>query len=81
MATANGAQTVTWEVVYQQTGYDTTPGAPVTQGVTVGFVVDGKTQSSVFIPAGDFTPDKVRARIAAAAANIAAVNALTHSSG
>ena len=72
-----GAGAVSWSVTYQQQGYDTTPGAPVRAGVTVGFVVNGRTQSSVFIPQDEYTPDNVRAKVAAAAARVAAVDALT----
>lgn len=72
------APAVEWRITYQQPGYDTTPGAPVAPGVTVGFIVNGKSQSSVFVAQADYTPEGVRAKVAAAAANVAAIDALTH---
>jgi hypothetical protein len=69
---------VTWKVMYQQEGYDTTPGAPIVKGVTVGFIVNDSVQSSVFVSAADYTADKVKPIIDAAAKRVWAVQSLTH---
>jgi hypothetical protein len=81
----NGAQApVTYAVEYQQEAYDTDPsagpgGAPV-RGVRIGIVVNGTLHTSVFVPASRYTPDQVKAAISAAAANVAAIQSLTHES-
>lgn len=68
----------TWKITGQTPGFDTTPGSGLTKGVTVSFTVNGTIQGSVFVPENQFTVEYVRSEVAAEAAKLAAIQALTH---
>jgi hypothetical protein len=66
-----------WSVEYQQETVDLGPDGRAVQGVKVGFVTGKGVHASVFLSKARYTPDNVRAAIAAAAAQIDAVHTLT----
>lgn len=76
----NGAAPPTWKIVSQTPGYDTAAGSGLVKGVTIGFVVNGAINGSVFVPDAQFTVANVRSAVAAEAEKLAAIQALTHES-
>ena len=66
-----------WKVTSQQETTETTPGVGFTRGFRVFFTTDVGNSGSVFVPAGQYAPDKVKALIAAAATTMDAVSSLT----
>lgn len=66
-----------WEVEYQQETVDLGPDGRAIQGVKVGFVTGLGVHASVFVPKTTYSPDAVKAAIAAAAYQIDTVHKLT----
>lgn len=65
-----------WTVTQQQETTDVGPAGGYVAGVRVTFRTAGNVVGSVFVPEADYTPDRVKAAIAAKAAAMAAVGAL-----
>lgn len=66
-----------WQVTSQTERTDiASDGTPV-RGMAVYYTTGAGHAGSVFVPASQYTPDNVRAMIAAAAARLDAVGALT----
>lgn len=66
-----------WAVEYQQETVDLGPDGKAVAGVRVGFVMANGVHSSIFLPKTQYSPDNVRAAIAAFAAQIDTVHKLT----
>lgn len=66
-----------WTVTGQQETTKPDTAGNFTQGVTVYFTTGAGVQSSVFVPNLQYTQDNVRAAIAARAAQVDAVQALS----
>ena len=75
----NGATPpVTWKVVYQNEGYDSTPGAPIVRGATVGILVNDSIQGSAFVPASALGKQAGWDILNAEAEKLAATSSWTH---
>lgn len=66
-----------WQVTGQAERTDIAADGTPVRGFTVYFSTGAGHQGSVFVPAGQYSTDTVRAMIAAAAARMDAVGALT----
>jgi hypothetical protein len=71
------ANAASWSVEYQQESVDLGSDGKAVQGVKVGFKTSHGVHASVFVPRAEFTPDKVKAKIADAVAQIDGVHNLT----
>lgn len=69
-----------WQVTGQAERTDIAADGTPVRGMVVYFTTGAGHQGSVFVPASQYTPDTVRAMIAAAAARMDAVGALTSES-
>lgn len=76
-ASTNPAPTPAWTVESQTETTELSATGAVINGMTVGFVTAGGTHASVFVPADQYTLDRVRSAVTAKAAQIAAVESLT----
>lgn len=68
---------VTWQITAQQETMDRGPGGSFEPGVTVSFRTGGGHDGTVFIPRGNYSVATVRAAVAAQAALVDAVGALS----
>lgn len=68
---------VGWTVLSQNENSQVTPDGRVETGVTVRFQTDAGTVASVFVPDYRYTPENVRAAIAARAEALGAVGAMS----
>lgn len=75
--TAPNAPQTGWAVEYQQETIDLGADGRAVQGVKVGYVTSKGNHGSVFIDKARYSPDNVKAAIAAAAAQMDAIHALT----
>ena len=66
-----------WRVTSQQETTETTPGVGFSRGFRVFFTTDAGNSGSVFVPLAQYTADKVKALIAAAATTMDTVSSLT----
>lgn len=66
-----------WRVTGQTEVMQPGPGGTVVDGYKVSFTTQGGVEASVFIPRSLYTPDNVRASIAAAAHQLDLVQGMT----
>ena len=77
MATPSPAPAGTWKVTGQNQVTEIAPGGTPTQGVRVYYSTGTGAAGSVFVPLAQYNPAGVSAAVAAAAATMDAVGALT----
>ena len=77
MAADTPATSVSWRVVSQQETSEPGANGTYTKGVLVYFLLSSGANGSVFIPDAQYSIDNVKAAVAARAAQIASVGALT----
>lgn len=65
-----------WTVTSQREDWQVGPDGQASHGMTVTFQVTGGGVGSVFVPAADYTTEKVRALVDAKARTVIAVQAL-----
>lgn len=74
--TPNPAHAPAWRVTGQQTATRADPAGRFVHGVVVSFTTAAGHSGEVFAPDAVYTPDRVRAMVAAAAAQMDAIGSL-----
>ncbi len=66
-----------WQVLAQEETFDRAPGGQVVPGVKVSFVTAGGVHASIFVPNSLYSPDNVRAAVAARAHQLDTVQGMS----
>lgn len=77
MTNPNTTPATTWNVTGQQEGLGRNGNGPFEPGITITFELSNGAHGQVFVPIAQYSPDNVRAIIAAKVATMVAVHNLS----